>query len=104
MANQESEGLLNSDDVSKGEAGFRGGDGEPGDDGEQRDDKSEKEAESIDSYTQPTLIGDRQPVSPGLEGQCLYTTWQKHKQTCSRRSRGPHSPVGTGQLHRTPEW
>ena len=47
LTNEESEGLLNADDVAEGDAGLGGGDGEPGDDGEDGDDKSEKESERI---------------------------------------------------------
>ena len=99
LVNKESEGFLNTDNVSESEVGFSGGDGKPGDDGKQNDDKDE--GEKIDSHTQSTLIRDRQPVSPGLEGQCPHTTRQKHKQTCSQCSPGPRSPFGTGQLHHT---
>ena len=41
LVNQESEGLLNTNDVGESEAGFSGGDGKPSDDGKQSDDKSE---------------------------------------------------------------
>ena len=47
LTNEESKGLLDTDDVAEGDAGLGGGDGEPGDDGEDGDDKSEKKSERI---------------------------------------------------------
>ena len=73
LTNQEPEGLLNADYVTERDAGLGRGDGEPGGDSEDGDDESEKKAEQIHSHTQPTLIRDRQPVSPGMQESASFT-------------------------------
>jgi hypothetical protein len=64
---------LGADYVAEREAGLSGGDGEAGGDGENGDDEGEKETEHVDSDTQPTLVRDCQPVSPGTEKLVLRT-------------------------------
>jgi hypothetical protein len=73
---------LGADDVTEREAGLSGGDGEPGGNGENGDDKGE-ETEHIYSNPRPTLVRDRQPVSPGIEKSVL----------CTRSSGGANKPV-----------
>ena len=56
-----------------GETSPSGGDGELGGSYENGYDESEGETEHINSNTQPTLIRDRQSVSPGTEKSVLRT-------------------------------
>ena len=83
LTNEESEGLLDADDVTERDAGLGRGDGEPGGDGEDGNDEGEEDTEHIDSDAQPTLIRDCQPVSPETE----------RSEPCTPSDRGRKKPI-----------
>jgi hypothetical protein len=64
---------LHGEDVTERDAGLRRGDGEPGSDGKDGDDESEEQPEHLDPDAYPTLIRDRQPISPGAGGSICRT-------------------------------